>query len=196
VEGRESRRAVQEAAEATDDPAGFLPAIPPGGGPFIQFSYLEYVEKERATLDGKKRTGDLLIKARFRGRGAAFLIHLEHQAQPAPDLAWRMLEYVVLDRRESGLPVYPVAVLSHREGAGASCAPLRLDFPNKRVLHFDFDLIDLARLDAHAFARSRNIAGLALAARRRLDETEKVSVARKAMMPSTPTSLDGAIYGY
>jgi hypothetical protein len=58
----------------------------------IEFDQLEYVDKERVTLAGTKRTGDLLIKTMFRGKRAAFLIHMEHQAQPDPDLAWRMLE--------------------------------------------------------------------------------------------------------
>ena len=40
---------------------------------------LEFVDKERVTIDGRKRTGDLLIKPRFQGQAAGFLIHLEHQ---------------------------------------------------------------------------------------------------------------------
>jgi len=43
------------------------------------FEMLEFVDKERVTIDGRKRTGDLLIKTRFQGQAAGLLIHLEHQ---------------------------------------------------------------------------------------------------------------------
>jgi hypothetical protein len=49
------------------------------------------------------------------------------------------------------MPVYPVAVLSHAEPAPESCFPPIPDFPNKRVLQFDFDVLDLSRLDARKF---------------------------------------------
>jgi hypothetical protein len=110
---------------------------------------------------------------------AGFLIHLEHQAQRAAYLPWRMLEYFVIDRREYKLPVYPIAVLSYPEPDPRSRVPLLVDFPNKRVLAFDFDVIDLARLDARAFVRNRNAAALALAARMRFDAKERISLARQ-----------------
>jgi hypothetical protein len=40
----------------------FLPEI----HAFIDFNHIEFVDKERFTLDGKRRTGDLLIKTRCR----------------------------------------------------------------------------------------------------------------------------------
>jgi len=89
----------------------FLPTI----GAAIDFERVEFLDKERFTSDGRRRTGDLLIKTRFRGEAAAFLIHLEHEAQARRDFAKRMLEYLALDWRDFGLPVYPIAVLSHPE---------------------------------------------------------------------------------
>jgi hypothetical protein len=156
----------------------FFEQFLPEAARFIEFEELEYVDKERLTLEGKKRTGDLLIKTRFKGKATFFLIHLEHQAQRSSDLAWRMLEYLVLDRRDFGLPVYPVAVLSHPEVPGKGCLPLQVDFPNKRILEFDFDLIDLARLDARVFVRRRNPAALALSARMKFEEGERIRLVR------------------
>ena len=37
---------------------GFFEAFVPEAGPFIDFRVLEFVDKERTTLDGRKRTGD------------------------------------------------------------------------------------------------------------------------------------------
>ncbi len=162
----------------------------PEAARFIAFDQMEYVDKERVTLEGKKRTGDLLIKTRFRGKTTGFLIHLEHQAQRASDLNWRMLEYFVLDRREYMLPVYPIAVLSYADPHRENRVPLRVDFPNKRVLDFDFDIIDLARLDARDFVHCRNPAALALAARMKFDAKQRMVLAREFFLSlaSTPVS--------
>ena len=165
----------------------FLPEV----ARFIDFGKLEYVDKERLTLEGKKRTGDLLIKTSFRGKAACFLIHLEHQAQRRPDLAWRMLEYFVLDRREYGLPVYPVAVLSHAEPAGERFVPLLSVFPNKRVLEFDFDVIDLARFNARDFVRCHNPAALALSARMKFESKERIDLAREFYVSLADTAAGG-----
>jgi hypothetical protein len=143
---------------------------------FMDFDSIEYVDKERFTLEGKKRTGDLLIKTKFRGEPACFLIHLEHQAQFVPDLGWRILEYLVLDQREYGLPVYPIAVLSHDETIPETSFSLVSEFPNKRVLQFDFDVLDLRHLEADVYVRRHNTAALALAARMKIRAEDKIRI--------------------
>jgi len=153
---------------------GFLPQV----SGFIDFTVLEFVDKERFTAGRKKRTGDLLVKTRLRGEAAGFLIHLEHQAQPDWDLGRRMLEYFTLDWRDFDLPVYPVAVLSHAEPAGDPPSPICVDFPNGRVLMFRFEVIDLARMDAAESVTKPNPALLALASRMRFDPARRVMLTR------------------
>jgi len=134
----------------------FLPRI----HRFIDFDHTEFVDKERFTLEGKRRTGDLIIKTKFRGEDAAFLIHLEHEAQAHQDLARRMLEYFILDWRDFDLPVYPIAVLSHREFAPQSLPPLRMIIRGEEILDFRFAVIDLGRLEAREYARKLNAAAI------------------------------------
>jgi len=151
----------------------FLPAV----HSFIDFNHVEFVDTERFTLDGRRRTGDLLIKTRFRGENAAFLIHLEHEAQAHRDLSRRMLEYFVLDWREFDLPVYPIAVLSHRDADPESLPPLRMMIRSHPILDFRFAVVDLARLDARQHARKLNAAAMALSARMRVDPAARISIA-------------------
>ena len=143
----------------------------------IDFHHIEFVDKERFALGGKRRTGDLLIKTRFRGEDAAFLIHLEHEAQAHRDLARRMLEYFVLDWREFNLPVYPIAVLSHKEPDPASLRPLQLAIQGHSILDFQFATVDLARLDARQYVKRLNTAAMALSARMRVDPGARLSLA-------------------
>jgi len=151
----------------------FLPRI----HAFVDFDCIEFVDKERYTLDGSPRTGDLLAKTRFRGEVAAFLIHLEHEAQPHRDLPRRMLEYFILDWREFNVPVYPIAILSHKEVDRESVRPLQMAIKGESILDFRFAAIDLARLDARRYVRNLNAAAMALSARMRVDPSARVSLA-------------------
>ncbi len=146
----------------------FLPEV----ASYTDVSTLEYLDKETRTLRGQRRTGDLLIKVRFKGQEAAFLIHIEHEARRDADIAWRLLEYAILDRRESGLPVYPVLVLAGQAGA-APQRPVRIEFPDRCVLTFDFPVIELAKFDGHDYVRKENVAALALSARMRFRKGEQ-----------------------
>jgi len=144
---------------------------------FVDFDHIEFVDKERFTIEGKRRTGDLLIKTRFRGEEAAFLIHLEHEAQARPNLARRMLEYFLLDWRDFNLPVYPIIVLSHPTRNPQVRSPLRLQIRDEEILSFRFAVIDLGGFDAREYADKRNAAALALSSRMRVTAAERVALA-------------------
>ncbi len=146
----------------------FLPDV----ASYTDFSRLEYLGKETRTRRGQRRTGDLLVKVRFKKQEAAFLIHIEHEARRGRDIAWRFLEYVILDRRESGLPIYPVLVLAGSAGPPPP-RPLRVEFPDRCVLSFDFPVIDLAKLEARDYVRKENAAALALAVRMRFPQEKQ-----------------------
>jgi len=129
-------------------------------------------------MDQRKRTGDLLVRTRFRGKPAGFLIHLEHQARRDEELPGRMLEYFTLDWMQYDLPVYPIAVLTGPGRAPVHLSPLVVYFPNKKVLHFDFDVLDLPHMNAKTYVRMSNPAALALAARMKLQRKEHFSLIR------------------
>ncbi len=82
---------------------GFFEAFLPAAARFVDFESLHFIDKEHTTVYGRPRTGDLLVRTRFRGEPTEFLIHLEHQAQKSSDLVRRMLEYFALDWRDSGV---------------------------------------------------------------------------------------------
>jgi hypothetical protein len=161
---------------------GFFEAFLPETAPFVDFNSLEFVDTERATPDGHKRTGDLLVKTRFRGEKAGFLIHLEHQAQHDRDLGRRMLEYFVLDWLQYDLPVYPIAVLSYKGDAVKKIAPLAVQFPNKKILEFDFDVIHLGSMDAEAYVGMENPAALALSARMKFHKEKRLHLIKEFVL--------------
>jgi hypothetical protein len=64
--------------------------------------------------------------------------------------------------------------LSRNELARTLRFPLRVDFPNRLILHFDFDVIDLARMNADRYLKLANLAAPALAALRPSDERSAI----------------------
>ncbi len=55
-------------------------------------------------------------------------------------------------------------------------SPLAVDFPNKRVLCFDFDVLGLGSMDAGNYVKTPNPAALALAARMRFTSKNRLSL--------------------
>ena len=122
---------------------------------------------------------------------SGFLIHLEHQAQPDSDLGRRMLEYFMLDWREYDLPVYPIAVLSHKRVSSGNPVPLTVQFPNNKVLEFDFDVVNLAGMEAKSYVRMANPAALALAATMRFDKHRRMRLTKDFFLTLAMTPLQG-----
>jgi hypothetical protein len=101
-----------------------------------------------------------------------------------------MLEYWLMDWRNYDLPVYPIAVLSHQRPAPVSSYPLRVHFPNKRVLEFDFDVIDLFRMNAESYVQMQNPAALALASRMQRKFKERVGLTLNFFQSLAKTAID------
>jgi hypothetical protein len=145
----------------------------------IDFNSFELVNKERFTFSGAKREGDVLIKTRLHGAETAFLFHLENQGQVQAGLPDRLLEYVVLDRRECGLEIYPIVVVTCHWPGARELSPLISEFPDKRVLYFDFTVVLLEELLAVEHLASRNPAALAMSGAMRMNQQERAILAVK-----------------
>ena len=151
----------------------FLPKL----APHVDFDHLEPIDKERFTLDGRKREGDVLIKTRLIGQDTAFLFHLESQDQPQRELPARMLEYVALDHRDCGVPVYPIALITCHWPGVKELSPLVMDFPDKRVLMLDFEVVVLEDLLAWDYVRGGNPAGMAMSGGMWVEKERRVELA-------------------
>ncbi len=64
-----------------------------------------------------------------------------------------------------------------------------ISFPNKKVLLFDFDVIDLPRMEARSYVKLKNPAALALAARMKMNPQDRVSLARDFFLSLAYTKI-------
>jgi hypothetical protein len=128
---------------------------------------LLFLDKESFSdlLDPDRREADLVIQARMRSQAATLLIHLEHQAQADATLDRRLFRYFarLYDRYDA--PVYPIALCSYPRPRQPVADRHRLIVSDRTILDFQFQVVQLNRLDWRDFLQTRNPVAMALMAR-------------------------------
>jgi hypothetical protein len=131
---------------------------------YLERDTITFLDKEVFTdvTAGEKYETDIVVKAKFRGQESFFLVHLEHQAyyQEAFDL--RMYRYFARLYEKYGLPVYPIALFSYDRPKRAEPDFHQVAFPNKVILQFNYDVIQLNRLNWREYLQQQNPVASAL----------------------------------
>ena len=117
---------------------------------------------------GERHEVDLLMKVKFRGEPAFFLIHVENQATAQADFPKRMFRYFARLSEKYDLPVYPVVIFSYDTPVRPEPKQYRVAFPDKTVLRFDYEVIQLNRLPWRRFVRQANPVASALMAKMKM----------------------------
>ena len=93
----------------------------------------------------------------------------------------RLLLYLALLYKDHGLLVYPIVLYSYDEPYRPEPDTIRFDFPNKSVLIFNYEVIQLNRLDWKDFVDSQNPIASALMAKMKIHPKDK-AIAKAACM--------------
>lgn len=125
---------------------------------------------------GDRHEVDLLMKARFQGEEAFFLIHVENQAKPQSDFPKRMFRYFARLTEKYDLPVYPVVIFSHDAPSRPEPKRYQVAFPRKSVLRFDYTVIQLNRLPWRRFVHQQNPVASALMAKMKMSPKDRPKV--------------------
>lgn len=154
--------------------AEFIEAFLPDVYLYLDTRSLEFIEQESTdeTNQHEKLAVDILAKARFKGRLTCFLIHVEAQASKKGWSGRRMFTYFSAQSNKHELPLYPIALLSWDRPRKAEPGQYVVDFPNRRVLEFNYDVIQLNRYDWRAFLKTDNPAAIALMAKMNVEPKE------------------------
>lgn len=164
----------------------FVQAFLPSVDIYLDPTSIEFLDKELYTEKppGEKRNADLVVKARFRGVTAYFLIHVEPESsrrRKKGAFAWRMFDYFAMLTREHRLPVYPVALLSYDTPNNLEADSLRIKFPDKTVLEFRFTVIQLNRLNWRNYLQQDNPVAAALMSKMGFAPEERVEVKKECL---------------
>ena len=125
---------------------------------------------------GDKHEVDLLMKVKFRGQDAYFLIHVENQASAQSDFPRRMFHYFARLHEKYGLPIYPVVIFSYDTPLRAEPQQYEVAFPDRSVLQFHYRVIQLNRLSWRKFVNTPNPVACALMAKMKMKPQERPKV--------------------
>lgn len=87
-----------------------------------------------------------------------------------------MFTYFARLHEKYALPVYPIVIYSHDSPQTPEPNSYRIDFPNKRVLEFNYEVVQLNQLKWQDFVNQRNPVASALMAKMQIDVQERPTV--------------------
>ncbi len=168
----------------------FLPEV----SAYLEPEGLVFLDKEVFTdvTFGERYEADLVVKGRFKGEEAFFLIHVEHQARTEGEFGRRMFRYFARLCERHGLPVYPVVIFSYDAPHRAEPDSYRVEFPNKVVLEFNYDVIQLNRLKWRDYVTQENPVASALMAKMAMKPEERPRVKLECLRLLATLKLDPA----
>jgi Domain of unknown function (DUF4351) len=160
----------------------FLRAFLPEIFDFTDFEVLEYLDKEHPRSKGKpRRRGDLLLKVRWRGRDAMFLIHIESQGQPQDTIVERTAEYCFRDSIQFRLPVMPLVLLTYTKPQTPVAGTLDWQFGGMATIHVRCPVLHFSTMDPTPYLKSKNIAALAMSTLMKLKDDQQVDAIVQTM---------------
>ncbi|MDY6804224.1 MAG: DUF4351 domain-containing protein [Cyanobacteriota bacterium] len=172
----------------------FLELFFPAVLTYLDQNYIEFLDKEvfpEIPLAESLET-DIVVKTKFQGKDAFFLVHVENQAKQKPDFEKRMFRYFCLLSGKHDLPVYPIAVLSFDSPRAAQPSKYRVVFPNKVVMEFNYELIQLNQLNWRNYLQNRNPVAAALMAKMNIARQDRPRVKLECLRLLATLRLDPA----
>jgi hypothetical protein len=146
----------------------------------FEFTAIDWMDKELflAPPQGEKRQVDLVAKLKLRPDAPppradvtdlVALVHVELESR-ASTLAFRprMYEYYTQLRRDTGLPVLPIALFLRVGLEGIGWDAYEEHFWEQRIVRFEYAYVGLPALDGQQYATGENLLGVALSALMRL----------------------------
>ncbi len=158
----------------------------------LDITSLEFSDKEYFTelVTGERRAADIVAKAKFQGREVFFLTHIENQGDIHNQKNFQQREffYAADLHRQTGLPVYSIAVLYGNQPKRPHQGLYRMEFPGHVALEFRYRVVQLNQLDWHVFVAHDNPVAAALMAKMRIQPADRPVV--KAACFSIMVGLD------
>jgi hypothetical protein len=141
---------------------------------------------------GERYETDLLVQAQFQGQSSYFLIHVENQSYNQANFNKRMFRYFARLHEKYDLPIYPVVILSYDQPQKAATSTYQIEFPDFQVLQFNYQVVQLNRLNWRDFLNQRNPVASALMAKMQIAPEDRPKVKAQCLRLLVTLRLDPA----
>lgn len=141
---------------------------------------------------GEEKVIDLLAEVKQAGEDVTFLVHLEAQASSEANFTRRMFFYFARLHQRYLQQIYPIVVFSFDEPYREEANVYRMEFPNRKVLEFNFEAIQLNRLNWRDFLNQPNPVAAALMSKMRIATEDRPKVKAECLRLLATLRLDPA----
>lgn len=161
---------------------------------YLEPDSLTFLDKEIFTdvTAGERHETDLVVQAQFRGQLSYFLIHLENQSEARGKFNQRMFTYFARLHEKYALPIYPIVVFSYEEPKKAATSNYQIEFPDLKVLEFNYRVVQLNRLNWRDYLTQHNPIASALMAKMKIAPEERAKVKAECLRLLVTLKLDPA----
>ena len=172
----------------------FLDLFFPSVLEYLDTDSIQFIDKEVFTdiVRGEKNILDLVVLAKFQEQDYSFLIHLENQASSAPEFNRRMFRYFCSLFLTYDRPIYPIVIFSYDSPKRLDKSDFVIDFPDLQVLNFNYQIVQLNRLDWRDFLKRENPVAAALMAKMKIDRCDRAKVKAECLRLMMTLQLDPA----
>jgi len=139
---------------------------------------------------GEKHEADIVMQTRFQDKEAFFLIHVENQSSTDSTMGHRMFKYFSRLFEKYNYPVYPVVLFSYDLPARPEPDSFEIIFPDKKVLEFNYSVIQLNQLRWQDYLNRPNPVASALMAKMQVAPEDRVKVKLECLKMLIGLELD------
>lgn len=161
---------------------------------YLEPDSVTFLDKEVFTdvTAGERYETDLIAQVQFRGEPSFFLIHVESQAQAQSSFGQRMFRYFARLNEKYNLPIYPIVLFSYDQPRQPAPSQFRVEFPDWRVLEFNYRVIQLNQLNWRDFLNRPNPVASALMAKMQIAPEDRPKVKAECLRLLVTLRLDRA----
>ena len=141
---------------------------------------------------GEDKVIDLLVEVKQSGEEVGFLLHVEAQSSVEQNFARRMFLYFARLHQKYLQRIYPIVVFSFDEPQREEPHTYTVEFPNRKVLEFSFESIQLNRLNWRDYLNQQNPVAAALMAKMKIAPDDRPTVKAECLRLLATLRLDPA----
>ena len=171
----------------------FILAFLPDVFEHLDFQHLSFLHQEVYTDVLKRTKGmvDIIAETKLKGEDSLIIVHVEPQSTYDKSFHERMFFYFSRLYEKYGRPIVPIAIFSYDQPREEK-EVLTLHFPFKKVLTFEYFIIELKKKNWRDFIRQPNPVALALLGKMGYDQSERVRMKYEFLRMLLKLELDPA----